>query len=144
MITSRTSNKSPVSTSWKPAPSSPSSNEQIAYTRAQCTPCGKCVCKYVNWCPKYLYSAHTCTCTSGQYTCLVHATLTAKKTRTPAQVRLCDGAATSSLWLLTIRFSWVTQATKKLQSVIHACLESKNVQLNHNDILAEPNVQRLV
>jgi len=55
--------------------------------------CGGCVCKYINWCQKHLFSVHICTCTGTRDTCLVHATLTAKKctyTRVSTSLRRCS------------------------------------------------------
>jgi len=63
-----------------------------------CTTCGECLCIYVKWRQKQLYSVHICTCTGAQVTSLMHTTLAAKNAHTPVQACLCDGAATSLSW----------------------------------------------
>jgi len=79
-------------------PRSPTSMNKLRIHECTCTPWKGCVCKYVNWCQKHLYSVHTSTCTGAEDTCLVHATLTAKNAHTPTKARLCDCAATSLQW----------------------------------------------
>jgi len=67
--------------------------------------------KYVDWCPKHQYNVRDYICNGVQDTCLVHTTFSAKNAHTPAQVRLCDGAAISlprkSLQTLNYLERWV-------------------------------------
>ena len=70
---------------------------------------------------------HTCTCTGIQVTCVVHATLSAKKLYSPAPARLCHGAAIINHFEASNHLSVLQQ--------------TKNIELNHDDTFAEPNVQ---
>ena len=98
-----------------------------------CTTCGVYVCKYLHWCQKHLYG----TCINAQDTCLVHATLTRKDAHTSMQAHPCDGAATSlhySMIIVNYLKSWNFFPSFGKQETL--------TELNHDDALAEPNVQR--
>jgi len=123
-------------TQWTPPPSFLNANENTTLTeehvhvlRRVCLQ----ICELMSR-SNHLYSAHTCTCTGAQDTCLVHATLTAKNAHTPTQACLCESATTSLPGVETIAThleNWVLPKRPSKSTTAHDVDVAASLRRHH-------------
>jgi len=132
------SNNCSAYTSWNPRHSSSNANQQSAHTPAHLYTLRRVYSQtFTLMLTDMCRSVHSCTCTGAQDTCLVHAIPTITNAHTPSNTRQCRRCSNF----------FAMKLLKTIQNLENFDSDpfddkTKNIELNHNDVLAEPNIQR--